>query len=97
MVHGAPVEPFLVLVVLPVAIGALAEAAFRDAKRASFAAAVGAAFAVALSVHLLDRDPGWGWLAAVLVWPLPVALAIGTVLFWYGRTTTHGHPPRRSA
>jgi len=26
-----------------------------------------------------------------------VALAIGTVLFWYGRTPTHGHPPRGSA
>ena len=34
------VQPLLVLVILPVAIGALAEAAFRDAKRASLAAGV---------------------------------------------------------
>lgn len=90
-------EPFLVLVALPVALGAIAEAAFRDAKRASFAAGLGTAIAVALAVHLLDHDRGWGWVAAVLVWPLPVALAIGTVLFWYGRTTAHGRRPNQRA
>ena len=31
------------------------------------------------------------WIAAVLVSPLPMALAVGTALFWWGRT----HSPRR--
>lgn len=92
-----PVEPFLVLVILPVAIGALAEAAFRDAKRASLAAGVVSAVAVAIAVQGLAPEPGWSWVAAVLVWPLPVALAIGTVLFWYGRTTAHRPRPPRGA
>jgi cytochrome bd-type quinol oxidase subunit 2 len=87
------VQPLLVLVILPVAIGALAEATFRDAKRASLAAGVCSAIAVAVVVQALDPDAGWSWLAAVLVWPLPVALAIGTVLFWYGRTTRRHRPP----
>ena len=81
------VEPVLVLVLLPVAVGALAEAVFRDAKRASIAAALGASIAVVLAVQALDRNESWSWVAALLVSPLPVALAIGTVLFWYGRTT----------
>ena len=81
------VEPVLVLVLLPVAIGALAEIAFRDARRASLAAAVGAALAVVVAVQMLDRDEGWIWVAGLLVSPLPIALAIATVLFWYGRTT----------
>ena len=85
-------EPFLVLVLLPVAIGALAEAAFRDAKRASLTAAVGSALAVIAAVQALDRNESWSWVAAALVSPLPIALAIGTVLFWYGRTTTRKRP-----
>jgi cytochrome bd-type quinol oxidase subunit 2 len=87
------VEPFVVLVILPVAIGALAEAAFRDARRASFTAAIGSAFAVGIVVQMLDRNESWSWVAAVLVSPLPIALAVGTVLFWYGRTTARRRPP----
>lgn len=84
--------------ILPVAVGALAEAALRDAKRASLAAAVASAFLVAVAVQLLDRDGAtWSWVAAVLVWPVPVALAIGTVLFWHGRTTPHRPRPRHGA
>ena len=78
--------PLLVLVILPVMIGALAEATFRDAKRASLAAAAGAALAVGVAVQALDRNESWSWIAAVLVSPLPVALAVGTALFWWGRT-----------
>ncbi|MEO8487842.1 MAG: hypothetical protein ABI585_16065 [Betaproteobacteria bacterium] len=80
-------EPFVVLILLPVAIGALAEAAFRDARRASLTAGLGAAIAVCAAVQALDRNEGWSWVAALLVSPLPIALAIATVLFWYGRTT----------
>jgi len=81
------VEPLLVLILLPMAVGALAEAVFRDAKRASLVAAVGAAAGVGVAVQALDRNESWSWVAALLVSPLPVALAIATVLFWYGRTT----------
>ena len=80
-------EPALVLILLPMAIGALAELAFRDARRASLAAAVGAVLAVAVAVQMLARDESWSWVAAMLVSPLSIALAIATVLFWYGRTT----------
>lgn len=84
-------EPLLVLVILPVLIGASAEAAFRDAKRASLAAAAGTALAIVVVVQALDRNESWSWIAAVLVSPLPIALAVGTALFWWGRT----HPRRR--
>ena len=43
------------------------------------------------AVQALDRNEGWSWIAAVLVSPLSMALAVGTALFWWGRT----HPRRR--
>lgn len=79
-------EPFAILVLLPVLVGAVAEAAFRDARRASFAAAIGTGLAVVVAVQALDRNESWSWIAAVLVSPLPMALAVGTALFWWGRT-----------
>ena len=85
-------EPLFVLVILPVLIGALAEATFRDAKRASLAAATGAALAVAVAVQALDRNESWSWVAAVLVSPLQIALAVATVAFWHGRD--HSRRPR---
>ena len=78
-------EPLLILVVLPVIIGSVAEFVFRDAKKASLYAAVGSVLMVALSVIVLDPAARWGWIAAVLVAPLPVALAVAAVMFWYGR------------
>ena len=90
-------EPVLVLILLPVAIGALAEAAFRDARRASLAAALGATLAVGVAVQALDRNESWSWIAAVLVSPLPIALAVATVLFWYGRTTVRRRTRRHGA
>jgi hypothetical protein len=91
------VEPFLVLILLPVAIGALAEAVFRDAKRASLVAAVGSAVAVGIAVQALDRNESWSWVAAALVSPLPITFAVATVLFWYGRTTARRRTRRRGA
>lgn len=93
----ATMEPFVVLILLPVAIGALAEAAFRDAKRASLAAALGSALAVGIAVQALDRNESWSWVAAALVSPLPVAFAVGTALFWYGRTTARRRTRRHGA
>lgn len=73
------------LLVLPVLIGFVSEMVFRDAKRASFAAAVGSALAVFLGVIVLDPAGTWSWIAALLVSPLPIALGVVTVLYCYGR------------
>lgn len=85
-------EPFLVLVAVPVLIGIASELVFRDARRASLAATVGTTLVVCLSAQVLDSDGAWTWLAALLVSPLPIALAVGTALFLYG----HLHARRRS-
>ena len=77
-------EPLLVLVVLPMLVGIASELAFRDAKKASLAAALGATLAVILCVRALDPNATWGWLAALLVSPIPVAFAVATALFLYG-------------
>jgi hypothetical protein len=84
-------EPLLVLVVLPMLVGIVAELAFRDAKRASLAAALGTTAIVCLSVQILDANAAWTWLAALLVSPLPIAFAVATALFLYG----HLHARRR--
>ena len=73
------------LLVLPVLIGFASEMVFRDAKKASFTAAVGSALAVFLGVIVLDPAGTWNWVAALLVSPLPIALGVVTVLFCYGR------------
>ena len=95
-------QPLVVLVLLPVLIGIAAELLFRDARKASCAAAL----CVALVVYLCLRagDPGgtWNWLAAVLVMPLPIALALAAVVLLYGRahgrrrhaTPSNGDPPK---
>ena len=81
-------EPFLVLVALPVALGAIAELWLRDARRASFAAAIAALLALGICVQLREPGAGWHWVAALLVSPLPVAVAVGTAMLLYGRIGT---------
>jgi hypothetical protein len=81
-------EPFLVLVVMPIAFGCAAELALRDARRASLVAALGTALALALCVQWHDAGAGWHWVAALLVSPLPLALAVATTLFLYARLGT---------
>jgi hypothetical protein len=77
-------EPFVVLVVLPVLIGIASELVFRDARKASLAAALGTTSAVCVSVQALDSNAAWTWLAALLVSPLPIAFAVATAMFLYG-------------
>jgi hypothetical protein len=77
-------KALLVLVVVPVLIGIAAELAFRDARRASLAATIGSALFVALSVQALVSPGSWSWVAAVLVSPVSIALAVATVLLIYG-------------
>lgn len=78
-------EPFLVLVALPAALGALAEWWLRDAKRASFAAGLAALVALLFCVQLREPGAGWHWVAALLASPLPIAVAVGTAMLLYGR------------
>ncbi|HEY5365989.1 MAG TPA: hypothetical protein VIL19_05900 [Casimicrobiaceae bacterium] len=84
-------QPLLILVVLPILVGTGAELAFRDAKNASLAAAIGAIVVTCLAVVALDPRGTWTWLAGLLVSLLPVSIAVAAALFWYGRTPT----PRR--
>lgn len=77
-------KALVVLVVVPVLIGIAAELVFHDARRASLAATLGSALAVALSVQALDATAEWSWVAAVLVVPVPIAFAVGTALLIYG-------------
>lgn len=78
-------KPLVIILVLPVLIGIASEYYFRDAKKASFAAALGAVLVVFVGVTVLDLDGTWNWVAALLLSPLPVAFGVVTVLFCYGR------------
>ena len=84
-VPKAYMKALVLLLLLPVCIGFVSEMVFRDAKRASFAAALGSALAVFLGVIVLDPAGTWNWIAALLVSPLPIALGVVTVLYCYGR------------
>ncbi len=79
-------EPFLVLVFLPVLIGVVSTALFRDVRTASFAATIAAPTVVYLCFKSMDPDGAWVWLAALLVSPLVIAMALVTVLLWFGRS-----------
>lgn len=90
-------EPFLILVVVPVLIGVASELAFRDARRASLAATIGTALVICLSVQVLDSSAQWTWFAALLVSPLPIAFAVATALFLYGHLQTRRRNRRDGA
>lgn len=77
-------EPFAVLILLPVVVGAVAERLFRDTSRASLAAALVASTSVYACLHHLDPDGSWNGLASFLVAPLAIAFALASVLFCYG-------------
>ena len=78
-------KPLVIILVLPVLIGIASEYYFRDAKKASFVAALGALLCVFVGVTVLDVDGTWNWVAALLLSPLPVAFGVVTVLYCYGR------------
>ncbi len=84
-------EPLLILVLLPLAIGLVSEWVFRDRKRAMFTAAAVTTLAVFVSLGLLDDEGTWNWLAALLVSPLAITFALFAVIATYGRSQV----PRR--
>ena len=86
-------EPLIVLIVLPALIGIAAAMLARDTRNASLVAMLACALAVFGGVNLGNPDGTWHWLAASLVLPLPIAVAVSTVFVWHGRDTRHraGH------
>jgi hypothetical protein len=90
-------KAFVFLLVLPVLIGFASEMVFRDAKRASFAAALGSVLIVFLGVIGFDPAGTWNWVAALLVSPLTMALGVVTVLYCYGRLQMRKPGRRRGA
>jgi uncharacterized protein YqgC (DUF456 family) len=78
-------EPLLVLILMPVLIGVMAELIFRDTTRASLAAALGCLLAVFLCLDYLEPDGRLSWLATLLVSPFAIAFSLVAVLFCYGR------------
>ena len=92
-----PMEPLIVLVVLPVLIGVTAKLIFRDARNASFAAALGCPAIIFLCLRLLGPDGTLSWLATLLVSPLAIALSLATILFDVGRARARKRNRRKEA
>lgn len=82
----ASVKPLLVLIFLPVLVGFGATMLFRGVRSASLAATIGAPAVVYFCLKALDPEDTWSWLAAFLVAPLVISLALVTVLLWFGRS-----------
>jgi hypothetical protein len=78
-------KPLLILVLLPVLIGVVSNTLFRAIRSATLAATIGAPVVVLICLRLLDPDGTWSWLAALLVSPLVISMALVTVLVWFGR------------
>jgi hypothetical protein len=87
------VSAVFVLVILPVAVGVVAEALFREPRRASLAAVIATAIVTCLAVLILDRGDAWSWIAGLMVLPLSIALAVAATLVCDGRI----HMPPRHA
>jgi len=79
------VKPFLILFAFPVLVRILGETIFRDARKGSLAAALGAIAATFAFVQVLEPRGSWNWIAALLVSPLPMAIAVAVAMFVHGR------------
>jgi hypothetical protein len=78
-------KALIVFVVLPTLIGIASMSLIRAMKGASLAAAIGAPLVVLVCIMVLDPKDTWNWLAALLVSPLVMAIAVITVLLCFGR------------
>jgi hypothetical protein len=79
------VNAFVVFFVLPILIGGGAKLLVHSIRGASFAAAVAAPVSAFLCIRAFDPEDAWTWLAALLVSPLVMALAVITVLLCHRR------------
>ena len=77
-------EPLVILVLLPIAIGIVSELLFRDTAHASLAAAIATTLVLFLCLRLLAPAGLYNWLAVLLVSPLSIAAALAAVLILYG-------------
>lgn len=77
-------QPFAVLVVMPVLVGLAAELLFRDTTRASAAAAAASSILVYACLAALDPGGAWNGLATFLVSPLAIAFSLATVIACFG-------------
>ena len=82
-------QAIVILFVLPLVVGVIAQLIFRDAKRASLAAVAGTLLTLGLCVDALDPVGRWSWVAGLMVSPLPIAVAVAAVLVMHGRQEGH--------
>lgn len=90
-------EPFAVLVVLPIVIGVVAELVFRDTAHASLAAAIATTLFLFVFLRLLAPAGLYNWLAVLLVSPLSIAAALAAVLILYGHKQARHRRRRHQA
>ena len=76
----------LVLAIVPILIGLAASLVTREARHASLVAGAASAAFVFIATRIADADMVIGWLATLLVLPLPIAFTIATVAFLSGRS-----------
>ncbi|HJU24338.1 MAG TPA: hypothetical protein VJ891_17675 [Casimicrobiaceae bacterium] len=88
-------EPLAVLIVLPLVVGVAAERLFRDASRASLAAAVVSSVSVYACIRYLDPAGTWNELATFLVSPLAIAFSLASVLACFGYFEGRRHRRRQ--
>ena len=88
-------KALLVFFVLPTLIGIASIALLRAFRAASLAAAIGAPLVVFVCIQVLDPGDTWNWLAALLVSPLVMAIAVTTVMVCCRRSTRHHDDFRR--
>jgi hypothetical protein len=88
-------KALLVFFVLPTLIGMASIALIRALRAASLAAAIGAPLVVFLCIEALDPDDAWNWIAALLVSPLVMAIAVITVMLCCRRPARYDDEFRR--
>lgn len=75
----------LVFFVLPIFVGIGCHLVIRSMRGASLAAAIAGPVVVVLCIMAVDPDDSWNWIAALLVSPLIVAIAVTTVMVCHRR------------
>jgi hypothetical protein len=73
-------QPLIVLLLVPLLIGAVFGATLRDIPKATLASAVIAPMLVFVCIIALNPGDSWNWLATLLVSPLVIAIALTAVL-----------------
>jgi len=84
-------QAFVVLLLVPCAIGLAARATFRETAHALLCATFVAPLAVYACIGFLDADDGWNWLAGLMVAPLAVAVALSAALIGWHRRRHPSH------